>query len=279
MTLRFAGNQVRLLGTVGPDGGWADVYVDGAREPTLIECWNPTVRYQQPLFIKKGLPNAEHEIKLIVRGEKNPLSRGATIQVDGVHWSSATGDAGYGSGGGPKGPQRFIFGYTGRKDYIDSQGHAWRPGTEFVTHLGFGADTVARCWWRTRRSMYIGGTPDQEVYRYGVHAPEFWVNATVAPASYLVRLHWADTPETPWVEREGKWEPVSRPTTVSINGRTVIENLSVRDQVGTFKALVREFPGVVPQNGTIELRFRSTPAHEAMIQAIEIVPEAGRSGS
>jgi hypothetical protein len=279
MTLRFAGNQVRLLGTVGPEGGWADVYLDGTREPTLIECWNPTVRYQQPLFIKKGLPNAEHEIKLVVRGEKNPLARGARIQVDGVQCSSATGDAGYGSGGGPKGPQRFIFGYTGRKDYIDSQGHAWRPGTEFVTRLGFGADTVARCWWRTRRSMYIGGTPDQEIYRYGVHAPEFWVNATVAPGSYLVRLHWADTPETPWVEREGKWEPVSRPTTVWINGQTVIENLSVRDQVGTFKACVRDFPGVLPQNGTIELRFKSTPAHEAMIQAIEIIPEAGGAGS
>ena len=37
-------------------------------------------------------------------------------------------------------------------------------------------------------------------------------------------LHWADTPETPWVEREGKWEPVSRPTTVAINGRRVIEH-------------------------------------------------------
>ena len=51
--------------------------------------------------------------------------------------------------------------------------------------------------------MYIGGTTDEEIYRYGVHAPEFWVNLTVAPGNYTVRLHWADTPETPWVEREG----------------------------------------------------------------------------
>jgi hypothetical protein len=120
--------------------------------------------------------------------------------------------------------------------------------------------------------MYIGGTKDQEIYRYGVHAPEFWVNLTVAPGTYLVRLHWADTPETPWVEREGKWETVSRPTSVSINGKPVIEDLSVRKEVGTFKAYTREFSGIQAENGTIELRFKSTAGHEAMIQAMEVVP-------
>ncbi len=87
-----------------------------------------------------------------------------------------------------------------------------------------------------------------------------------------MRLHWADTPETPWVEREGKWEPVSRPTTVAINGTKVIENLNVRKEVGTFKAFVREFTGIQPLNGIIDLRFTSTPGHEAMIQAIELLP-------
>ena len=165
-----------------------------------------------------------------------------------------------------------IFGYTGRHDYVDSQGQAWRPGTEFVTRLGFGADTLEKCWWRTRRSMYIGGTRDEEIYRYGVHAPEFWVNVTVGPGRYRVRLHWADTPVTPWVEREGKWETVSRPTTVLINGQTLLENLNVRKEVGTFKAYIREFENIEAQNGIIELRFKSTPGHEAMIQAAEIIP-------
>ena len=121
--------------------------------------------------------------------------------------------------------------------------------------------------------MYIGGTLDEELYRYGVHAPEFWVNLTVGPGNYRVRLHWADTPETAWVEREGKWEPVSRPTTVLINGRTVIEKLNVRKEVGVFHAFTREFPDIQPQNGSIELRFRSDPGHEAMLQACEVLPE------
>ena len=88
-----------------------------------------------------------------------------------------------------------------------------------------------------------------------------------------MRLHWADTPETPWVEREGKWETIYRPTTVLINGTPVIENLNVRQEVGTFKAYVREFPGIEPKNGVIEVRFKSPVAgHEAMIQALELIP-------
>jgi len=272
MTFQFLGNQVRLIGRVGPDGGWADAFVDGVPEPTRVECWNPSARQQQPIFLKKGLTNGPHELKIVVRGEKNPLARGAHIAVDAAQFSAATGEAGFGSGGGPRGPQRLIFGYTGRQDYLDSNGNAWRPGTEFVARLGFGADTVARCWWHRRRSMYIGGTRDEEIYRYGVHAPEFWVNLTVAPGQYLLRLHWADTPETPWVEREGKWEPISRPTAVLINGTTVIENLNVRQVAGTFHAYTREFPHVQPEHGVVELRFQSTPGHEAMIQAAELIP-------
>jgi hypothetical protein len=276
MTLRFFGNQVRLLGVVGPDGGWADAFVDGLKQPTLVECWNPAVRHEQPIFLKNGLTNGLHELKIIVRGETNPLGRGAgggQIGVESALYSAAIGEAGFGAGGGPKGAQRLILGYTGRQDYIDAQGNAWRPGTEFVARVGSDVDTVPRCWWHNRRSMYIGGTPDEEIYRYGAHAPEFWVNLTVAPANYLVRLHWADTPETPWMEREGdKWDPVSRPTTVLINGQSVIENLSVRHEVGTFRAYTREFPNVQPTNGIIELRFKSLPGHDAMIQAVEVVP-------
>jgi hypothetical protein len=273
MTFKFTGNQVRLLGTVGPDGGWADAFVDGSQEPTIVECWNPSPRQQQPIFVRKGLSNGPHELRIVARGEKNPVARGAKVSIDAAQYSAATGDAGFGSGGGPREAQRLIFGYTGRHDFIDSNGNAWRPGTEFVTRLGFGVDTVARTWWRTRRSMFIGDTKDQEIYRYGIHAREFWVNLTVAPGNYRVKLHWADTPETAWVEREGKWEAVSRPTTVLINGKTVIENLNVRNEVGTFKAYVREFPGIQAQSGAIELRFKSTAGHDAMIQAVEVLPE------
>jgi hypothetical protein len=274
MTFRFSGNQVRLLAVAGPDGGWADAFIDGIKQPTLIECWNPEVRNEQPLFIKNGLTNGPHELRVVVLGKKNPLAHDTIIRIEAAQFSAATGDAGFGSGRGPAGPQRLLFGYTGRRDFIDSKGNAWRPGTEFVARVGPDVDTVARCWWRKRRSMYIGGTQDEEIYRYGVHAPEFWVNLTAAPGIYAVRLHWADTPETPWVEREGnQWEPVSHPTTVYINGQMVIQGLNVRNEAGTFHAYTREFHNIRPRNGIIELRFKSTPGHEAMIQAVELIPD------
>lgn len=188
LTFSFTGNQVRVIGPVGSEGGWADAFVDGVKEPTIVECWNPSARQKQLLFARKGLANGPHELKLVVRGEGNPLAKGKRVMVDSMQFSAATGAADAGVGGGPREAQRMIFGYTGRKDYVDSEGNAWRPGTEFMTRLGFGADTVARTWWRTRRSMYIGGTKDEEICRYGVHAKDFWVNVTVAPGNYRVRL-------------------------------------------------------------------------------------------
>ena len=67
MQVTFEGNQVRLLGSVGPEGGLADVYLDGKKQLTLIDCWNPAVRHKQLLYYKNGLENAKHELKIIVQ--------------------------------------------------------------------------------------------------------------------------------------------------------------------------------------------------------------------
>jgi hypothetical protein len=61
---------------------------------------------------------------------------------------------------------------------------------------------------------------------------------------------------------------------VAINGAKVIQGLNVAKEAGTFKAYVREFPGIRPQNGIVEVRFTSTSGHEAMIQAMELIPVA-----
>ena len=45
-----------------------------------------------------------------------------------------------------------IFGYTGRKDYVDSEGHPWRPATEFVIRSGYGKDVVEEALWTERRT-------------------------------------------------------------------------------------------------------------------------------
>jgi hypothetical protein len=261
MTFSFAGNQVRLIGSVDDKGGLADVYIDGEKQLTVLDCWNPKPRQRQVLYGKGGLTNGRHVIKIVARGERNPRSRGAGIYIDAVQYSAATGNRQFGEGGGPTGVQRLIFGYAGRRDYVDSQGHAWRPGTEFVVRAGANVDTVTHSWFTERRSMHIGNTVDPELYRYGVHARDFRVNVTVGPGRYRVTLHCADT-NTKSILR------------VLINGEEVIERLSVAEAAGgLFRAYHRTFRDVRPKNGVIEIRFVGCDGAEACVQAIEVEPE------
>jgi len=140
-----------------------------------------------------------------VRKIRSPRVR--RFGVDAIQYSAATGDAGYGSGSGPGGAQRLIFGFTGRKDYIDSKGG--RPGApgvqSFVTRLGFGGDT---------RVLDPGGFPGAactsaapKMKRFidtEFMPPSFGLTSLPRPVITMFGWHWADTPETPWVEREGK---------------------------------------------------------------------------
>ncbi len=245
MSYRFTGNQVRVLGTVNSYGGWADAYIDGQKQLTVVECWNPRPRYRQPIFIKKGLSNGPHEVRIVARGARNTISKGTAISISGVQTSSATGDAGFGQGEGPRTAQRMVFGYTGRDDIVDTSGHAWRPATEWVVRSGFSNDTVDKAWWTSRRSMYIGKTHDEELYRYGAHGKEFWVNLTVAPGTYDLRLKFADTPLTAWMEREDKWQRVLHSVKVDINGKEAVKPMSISGAAGDiFTAIDKVVRGV-----------------------------------
>ncbi|HUT94175.1 MAG TPA: malectin domain-containing carbohydrate-binding protein [Thermoguttaceae bacterium] len=265
---RFRGNQVRLIGRVDPSGGRADVYLDGVKQPVPIDCWCPAAtRCQQVLYYRNGLAGGPHELKLVVRGAGNPCSEGGKVYVDAVQWSAAAGEPSFGSGGGPAGAQRMIFGYTARTPYVDSAGNPWRPGTELVIRTGHHTDPVAKCWWTEPAEGPIAGTPDAELYRYGVHAPDFWVNLTVAPGAYRVCLKLA--------ERRAEDDPARRPMTVSVNGRDVVEALDVLAEAGgPGKALDLSFDDVDPRNGAIEIRFTAADGGEATVQAIEVTPAA-----
>ena len=130
---RFQGNQVRLIGRADPSGGSADVYLDGVKQRVGIDCWTPgATKHQQVLYYRNGLSQGSHELKVVARGQKNPYARSTRIFVDAVQCSSAAADPDFGAGGGPRHPQRMIFGYSARNPYVDAAGHEWLPGTEFV---------------------------------------------------------------------------------------------------------------------------------------------------
>src|ERR1019366_8151467 len=132
-------------------------------------------------YYKNGLSPGAHALEVVGRGTKSPYSQGTRIYVDAVQFSAAAGACSFPTSSGPTGPQRMMLGYPSRQDYRDASGHLWRPGTEVVTRLVAGRDTVAACWWTNAVTDTITGTTDPELYRYGYHARDFCVNLTVGP--------------------------------------------------------------------------------------------------
>jgi hypothetical protein len=279
---RFVGNQVQVLGRVGPEGGLADVYVDGVKQPAGIDCWSPLrERHRQVLYYTSGLRNARHELRLVVRGDGNPRSNGARVCIDAVRWSDAAGDSGFGEGGGPTGPQRMIFGYTRRTDYRDSAGNDWWPGCEFVVRSGPRTDSVQESWWTRPTARDILGTNDPELYRYGVHASAFTVYFTVGPGTYRARLRFVAASE-----RSVDW--AGNRISVFINEKKVVEDMDVAARAGGMdRAMDLVFNDLAPLHGTIAIHFvgQGTRAEgrpvrgEAFVHAIEIEPETDRCSS
>ncbi|MGA2914703.1 MAG: malectin domain-containing carbohydrate-binding protein [Sedimentisphaerales bacterium] len=267
----FKGNQVRVIGNVAPDGGFADVWLDGQKQLTLIDCWNPAVRQKQLLYYKNGLSNDKHELKIVILGKGNLISKGSKVYIDSIQYSDAEADRDFGQGSGPQQIQRMIFGYPLRQDYIDSKGNAWRPATEWVIRSGYGNDTVQQAWWTKRRSMYIGNTEDPELYRYGAHGKEFWANLTVGPGTYYVRLKFADTPLHPFLERNKEGNKISHTVTVKINDKEVISKMNITQEAGgPFRAVDRLIRDIQPENGSIEVWFIGEDEYGAAVQALEI---------
>ncbi len=268
----FKGNQIRVLGRSGPSGGLAEVFLDGTREFAAIDCWNPSQKIsQQVLYYKNGLPNQEHLLKIVALGKGNPRAVGSDVWIDAVLSSEASARSGFGAGGGPTETQRMIFGYPRRIPYVDSKGEEWFPGTEFVVRSGKGADSVSTHWWVEPETAEILNTDDPGLYRYGVHAPEFWVNVTVGPGTYYVKLG--------FFERRGNSDdPSSRLMRIQLNGQTVAEDLDIVSIAGNLNQPVDlTFNKITPLNGVIEVRLSNSHGGEALLQALEVGLE--RSGT
>jgi len=275
----FEGNQVRLIGSVGPDGGLADVYLDGQKQLVHIDAWNPAPRGRQLLYYKNGLPQGWHTLKIVPRDEHNPYSKDSRVALEAVQFSSANKAHGFPSGTGPVETQRMVFGCTSGNDYCDSQGHSWRPATEFVTRTGPGADSVVTSWWPTPTTNAISGTSEPELYRYGIHGREFWVNATVGPGKYHVRLKFAAARGLDM--RLNCFD-------ILINGQRVVKKLDVAATAGgPNRAADLVFNDIAPRNGVIEVRFKAARVAdgdklfrgEAFVQALELGPGNGGKGA
>ncbi len=268
----FTGNQVRLVGRADPGGGQAEVYLDGVKQLCRLDFWCPQARDQQVLCYKNGLPPGKHRLEIVATGTKNPVSTGTRVYLDAAQFSAAQGESGFGSGSGPIETQRVIFGYVGRKDYVDSAGHAWHPATEFVMRLGQLVDLVPASFWTEPQLKDVGGTADPELYRYGVYGRNFTAYFTVAPEqTYHVRLKFCQAHQPP--------QPAGYATDIEIGGQPVVCDMDVAATAGGLgKAADLVFNNIRPQHGVIAVRFFGVASTIAMIQAIEVGPGPGGVG-
>ncbi len=278
MEIVFHGDKVHIIGDYSPEGGLAEVYLDGEKQLVGIDSYNSKPRSNQLLYYKNGLKNGKHTLKIVALGEKNPYSKGTKVHIDHCTYDTTECVPTHIGGGGPEGAQRWIFGYPKSDDYKDSNGDFWRPATEWTVRLGHMADSVERAWWTVPVECDIENTEDDEIYRYGAHAPEFIANFTVAPGRYYVRLKFASVRE-----HGTNGEPIS----VDICGRNVLENLDIAATAGApGRAVDIVINDVRPKNGIIDIRFYGATyleggcvmRPEAFVQAVEIGPGSGGDG-
>ncbi len=279
----FDGNQIRLIGTVGPEGGQADIYLDDAKQLCGVDCWNPEKIEHQVLWYRTGLKPGEHKLKVIATGKRNPRSQGSNVYVHSVQHSAASGDAGFGSGGGPTDRQAWILGYPGREPYVDTKGNSWLPGTEVVVRVPKLDDPIVQTWYAHPKRLHIIGTDDPELYRYGMHAKEFTAYVTTGPGSYRVRLL--------LMERR-RAEAAKRLMDVYVNDQRRLQNLDIAatavagqpttlpadfadktiNVAGMHRAAEIRIENVEPVHGAIAVRLTGVNEAEAVLSAIEVTP-------
>lgn len=87
--LPFNGEQVVLTYSVGPEGGLADVLLDGAPlldedgAPIVLDSYNPTPRYNVTTMLVAPEPGA-HELAIVNRGEGGADSAGTWLAISGM---------------------------------------------------------------------------------------------------------------------------------------------------------------------------------------------------
>ncbi len=83
VVVRFEGTGAILVGPYLPDGGTADVYLDGKLDRTVdVYPDEDATKNSDAVWHRFRLRPGKHELRLVVRGEPFPGSRGTTIGIE-----------------------------------------------------------------------------------------------------------------------------------------------------------------------------------------------------
>ena len=77
LVFKFTGTGISLEGNWYKDGGKADIYVDGKLHRSIDTYYNfANQEHTVSIWHVFNLPQGDHEIRLVVKGEKRPESAG-----------------------------------------------------------------------------------------------------------------------------------------------------------------------------------------------------------
>jgi hypothetical protein len=80
-SLSFDGTGVAIVGRCLQEGGRADVYLDGAKADDL-DAWIPERTNDDDYWHVTGLAPGRHTVRLVVRADADPRSKGHEIQIE-----------------------------------------------------------------------------------------------------------------------------------------------------------------------------------------------------
>jgi hypothetical protein len=81
VTLTFEGTGVALVGTMGQQGGRADVWLDGKRAGE-IDAWIPERTTDSDYWHVTGLRAGKHAVRIVVRGDADARSTGRRVRIE-----------------------------------------------------------------------------------------------------------------------------------------------------------------------------------------------------
>jgi hypothetical protein len=72
---------VAILGRIDPQGGRADVYLDGKKQERGVESWTDERTHDNVLWHAYGLKNGRHIVRIVPTGQADARSTGKRIGI------------------------------------------------------------------------------------------------------------------------------------------------------------------------------------------------------
>jgi len=243
-TLKFNGTGVALVGDLSQSGGRADVYLDGVKSELVADAYVEPKTHDVDLWRMHGLKPGEHTLRLVMRDDADPGSKGKKLTISRaiVYDSKPAAPA--------KSAIRINAGAAA--SFTDSNGNGW------LSDRGFDGGGLSP----REDNMEIANTKDAGLYR-----TEHWGMSSFSQplpnGKYVVKLYFAET----W---EGITGPGGRVFSFNVEGQE-FKDFDVWVKAGGPRRAYVETVNVDIADGKLDITFTSG-VDNPEINGLEIIP-------